>query len=119
MIGAVIPLPMGRSSLLQRMRMADTDKISLTALVCGIVSIFMFPLLFGGLGIALGIVGMSRNEKGSTSYDLARAGLICGIVGLALWVLTVAIMNSLGITPNSLLGELGASGTGAPEQPAF
>lgn len=92
----------------------NVEKVSIVALVCGLISIFIFPLLFGTAGIVLGYTVMSRVEdKTSRSYANGRIGLIAGIVGIALWFITLATMGLFGLNPNSLLGGAGSSGPSA------
>lgn len=83
----------------------NVDSLSVAALICGLVSIFIFPLLFGITGIGLGLWVMGNVEdKGSRAYANGRIGVIAGTVGLVLWVLTLAAMGILGFDANSLLG---------------
>lgn len=65
----------------------NNNGMSIAALVCGIASIvFLFisgwvAAVLGVLGIVFGISGR-KNSAGSAG--MATAGMICGIVGLAL-----------------------------------
>ena len=84
------------------------ERAALIAMICGLVSIFIFPILFGTLGIVLGYTVMSRiDDKESHAYSTARIGLIAGVVGLALWVVTLASMGFLGIDQGVLAGNPG------------
>lgn len=49
--------------------------MSIAALVCGIVGLFVGGLILGPLAIIFGAIGMKRGGRG-----MAIAGLICGIV---------------------------------------
>lgn len=91
----------------------NDGKLSIAALVCGIVSIFIFPLAFGAAAIIFGVVVQGRVEKDSREYQYARLGIVLGIVGLVFWVISLAALNYLGFNANSLFG-----GTVEP-QPAF
>ena len=59
------------------------SSFSIASAVCGLVSIFVFPYIFGIAAIILGIVGISRQEKNKNS---ASAGIIVGIIGI-IWAL--------------------------------
>ncbi|MDO4532556.1 MAG: DUF4190 domain-containing protein [Coriobacteriia bacterium] len=82
----------------------SSEKLALAALICGITSIFIFPLAFGSAGIIFGILVQDRVEKDSRAYQNARLGILFGIIGLALWVFTLATMNYLNVDLNSFFG---------------
>jgi len=46
-----------------------------SALVCGILGMFLIPVVLSVLAIIFGAIGINRNEK------YAKAGLILGIIG--------------------------------------
>ena len=51
---------------------------SIIAIVCGILAVFLLPILFGPIGIVLAIVGRYRAEP------LWKVGLAVAIVGMLL-----------------------------------
>ena len=64
------------------MNMDNNNSSSSTAsLICGLVSIFILPFIFGIASIILGIIGISKQEEKKSS---AVAGIILGIIGV-LW----------------------------------
>ncbi len=64
--------------------MQDPGKgLAIAALVLGIVSFFCFPIITGVLGI---VFGAAAKSKGCRS-GMATAGIVCGAVGLGLWIL--------------------------------
>lgn len=84
----------------------NIEGLAVAAMVCGLVSILVFPLLFGVVGIGLGLwVTNNLEDKESRAYSNARIGIIAGIVGLALWIITLALMGMLGIDTSALLGS--------------
>ena len=86
------------------------EKLAIGSLVCGLASFFFFPLAFGSVGIALGLIVQDREEPGSRAYQNARCGIICGIVGLALWIVALFVQNYLNLDLSSLFGgQSGAS----------
>lgn len=91
----------------------NNERLALAAFVCGIVSIFIFPLAFGSAGIIFGIMAQDRVERDTRAYQYARMGILLGIVGLALWVLALFMANYLSFDMNSFFG-----GT-APQPSAF
>ena len=67
---------------------------AVAALVCGIISFFLFAFICGPLGIIFGGVAKS---KGSTS-PMATAGIVCGAIGFGLYlILLVAAEATLGL----------------------
>lgn len=67
---------------------ADPGKgMAIAAMVLGIVSFFCFPAITGALGIIFGCVAKG---KGSRS-GMALAGIICGAIGIALWLLMLVL----------------------------
>ncbi len=52
------------------------NNLGLASLICGIVSIFIFPFIFGIVGVILGIVGISKQEDKKV-YSII--GIILGI----------------------------------------
>lgn len=69
----------------------STDPKAIASLVCGIVSIFFLGLVLGIIAIALGSQVRKSAAVGTTSYKLATAGMIVGIVGLVGWALSLMI----------------------------
>ncbi len=69
--------------------------LAIASLVLGIVSFFCFPLVTGLLGIIFGGVAKSKGFRGG----MATAGIVCGVIGLALWVLMLAFCGGLSLIP--------------------
>ena len=72
----------------------DGDVYAIISLVLGILSVIfsfgylVFPCAFGIPAIILGNVGFERSEE---KKSLAKAGKICGIIGIifgVLWIIT-------------------------------
>ena len=66
-----------------------TDGLGVAGMVCGICGIFMgwMYLVLPILGIVFGGVAISRINKGTRSgRGMAQAGLVTGIIGLAIWL---------------------------------
>ena len=63
---------------------------AIAALVMGILSFFIVPLLFGGLGIVFGALAKNKGYRGG----MATAGIVCGIIGIALWIIMIAFIES-------------------------
>ena len=68
--------------------------MAVASLILGIISFFLFPVVTGTLGIILGGVAKSKGYRGG----MATAGLVCGAIGLALWLLMIiALQNASAI----------------------
>lgn len=53
--------------------------ISKASLICSIISFFIFPFIFGIIGVVLGVIGISRQEENQV-YSLL--GIIIGIISV-------------------------------------
>ncbi len=61
--------------------MDNNNSTSIASLVCGIVSFFILPFIFGIASVILGIIAISRQEEKKT-YGVI--GIVLGIIGV-LW----------------------------------
>lgn len=59
----------------------NNNSTSIASLVCGIVSFFILPFIFGIASVILGIIAISRQEEKKT-YGVI--GIVLGIIGV-LW----------------------------------
>ena len=57
------------------------NSMSIASFICGIVSFFILPFIFGIVSIILGIIAFSRQEE---KNGYAAIGIILGIIGV-LW----------------------------------
>lgn len=88
-----------------------TDGMSIASLVCGIVGlVFMFIPIIYGVGIIPSILGIIfgniskkkiRQNPNLEGYGMAKAGFICGIIGV---VLSVISLIGCGILISELSG---------------
>ena len=83
---------------------SNNEKLSIAALVCGLTSIFIFPLAFGAAGIIFGLMVQDRVEKDTREYQNARLGIVFGILGLVFWIVSLVTLNYLGFDANSFFG---------------
>ena len=75
----------------------DNEKKSTTALVLGILSLFLWIIPLFGLPIA--IVGLVLSIKGVKAHQkLAMAALVCSIIGLVLVIANFSIGAYMGAT---------------------
>ncbi|WP_206427345.1 DUF4190 domain-containing protein [Clostridium rectalis] len=87
-----------------------TDGMAIASLVCGIVGlVFLFMPIVYGLGIIPAILaivfgniskGKIRKDPNLDGYGMAKAGFICGVVGV---VLVVISLIGCGLLVGSLL----------------
>ena len=66
------------------------------SLVLGILAVVTFvvwgALIFGPLAIVFGVLGKNETQReGKSGHGMAVAGLVLGIVGIALWAVFLAI----------------------------
>ncbi len=57
----------------------ENNSMSIASLICGIVSIFILPFIFGIASIILGIIAISKQEE---KKNYAVLGIILGIIGV-------------------------------------
>lgn len=57
------------------------------SIICGAIAFFVFPVIFGPLGIVFGVISWkSGNSRGLRGLVVSVAGLVVGmIVGALLW----------------------------------
>ncbi|MEJ5186262.1 MAG: DUF4190 domain-containing protein [Candidatus Geothermincolales bacterium] len=68
------------------------------SLICGILGLIVFPLIFSVLAIVLGQA--AKNEISNSGGQLtgagsATAGIVLGIIGLVFWVIFLAVTFAL------------------------
>jgi len=63
---------------------------AIAGIISGVVAVFLIPILFGPLGVVLGIVGLARGSRGP-----GIAAIIVGILGLVLGVVLAAFLYPL------------------------
>jgi hypothetical protein len=81
-----------------------TSGISVAAMILGIVGIvFLWAPFLGGvsslLGIIFGAIGLSHIKKNPnlSGRGMAVTGLVCGIIGIAAWIIFIITIGALGI----------------------
>lgn len=94
--------------------------LGIASMVCGILSILTIccmaavpflvyaPVVLGIVAIVLGIVQLVKNE----SKGMAIAGIICGIVGILIFIAFLVI----GLAGMAMLSEMGLDGTESVEE---
>lgn len=66
---------------------------AIASMVCGIISFICCAVVTGILGIVFGTVAKSKGSKSG----MATAGIICGAIGLGLWIIMLIAGFSLNI----------------------
>ena len=67
--------------------------LAIASMILGIISLLCFPAITGTLGIIFGGIAKS---KGCTS-GMATAGIVCGVIGVALWLLMLVACGGTGL----------------------
>lgn len=76
---------------------AQGKGLAVASLILGIVSFFCFAIITGILAIVFGSIAKSKGYRGG----LATGGIVCGIIGVALWLLMIIFM------PTAIFGLFG------------
>jgi hypothetical protein len=64
--------------------------MAVAGFVCALVGIFLFQFILGPLGIIFGAIGWARANSGAPRKGLAVAGVIIGILDLAILIVVLA-----------------------------
>jgi len=72
----------------------QTSKKAVASLVLGILGVLVAPIIFSTLAIIFGAIAAkeTRRERGLGGRGMAIAGIVLGIVGLALGLLVTGLM---------------------------
>lgn len=84
--------------------------LAIGSMVCGIVGI-VFCMCYSAVGIILGIVAivlavLSKNKNNGVMQGMAKAGLICGIVALAINIISIIIAAFILTSTTSFIDSL-------------
>jgi uncharacterized protein DUF4190 len=67
-----------------------SNGLAIAGMVCGIVGLIVFAFILGPLAIIFGGVGLSRAKSGAPHRNMAWAGIILGVIDIALFAVLVA-----------------------------
>lgn len=72
-----------------------TSGLSMAALICGIIGLFMNPMSV--VAIILGALGLSETSKDPSlkGRGMAVAGIVLGIVAVIVWIIVFAVAGSI------------------------
>jgi hypothetical protein len=73
-----------------------SNGLAIAGLVCGIVGLFLFNIILGPLAIIFGGVGLSRANRGAAHHHMAMAGIILGILDIAIFVVMLVAASHNG-----------------------
>ena len=71
-------------------------------MVLGIISLLCYPVITGVLAIIFGAVAKSKGCKSG----MATAGIVCGIIGLALWLIMLIAFDSVLLLFSEMFSEM-------------
>lgn len=80
---------------------AGTEPTAIAALICGIIGVVSCPYVLSVAALVLGLVARSkiRATPGLGGGGMATAGVVLGIVGLVVGVLTTVLWRGLHVGP--------------------
>jgi len=68
------------------------NTLSIIAIVCGVVAVIFLPIVFGPIGIILGVIGKTRHER------LSTIAIVVAVVGMVVgFILGAIVMNQMGL----------------------
>lgn len=88
-----------------------TSGKAITSLVCGILSIVMpfIGFILGVLAIVFGILSRNEIKRGEGKIEgggMATAGLVCGIIGIAVVIFWVSIVGVIAGIISKFISEM-------------
>lgn len=66
--------------------------LAIAGMILGIISLLCFPYITGVLGIIFGAIAKSKGCRSG----MATAGIVCGAIGVGLWLIMIIACNSVG-----------------------
>ncbi len=69
--------------------------LAIASMICGIVSFLCFAIVCGTLGIVFGAIAKNKGSKSG----MATAGIVCGAIGLGLWLITLIACGGMSFIP--------------------
>lgn len=73
--------------------------LAIAGMILGIISLLCFPAVTGTLGIIFGAVAKSKGCKSG----MATAGIVCGVIGIALWLLMLVACDTTALLFSSFM----------------
>ena len=70
--------------------------LAISGFVCSLVGLFLLNVILGPLGIIFGGIGLSRANDGAPHRGLAIAGIVIGVIDVALFVVIVLALSHHG-----------------------
>ncbi len=67
--------------------------MAVASMILGIISFFCFAVITGILAVIFGAVAKSKGNRSG----MATAGIVCGAIALALWLIGIVMMCSTGM----------------------
>ena len=67
--------------------------LAIAGLVCGLVGLFLFPIVLGPLAIIFGAIAYSKAKHGAAHKGMAIAGLVLGIVDIAVMIIVAVAIS--------------------------
>lgn len=67
---------------------------AIASMVCGILGLLMFGIIFGPIAIGLGVSAkndIKQNPQEIQGKCQATAGIVCGVIAIILWAIVLAI----------------------------
>jgi Domain of unknown function (DUF4190) len=86
---------MGSATTSQVQGAPKTSSMAFSSLMFGIVGIVFFGIIFGPLAIIFGAIAIKRINEKPLEYQgrgMARAGIICGIIGIVVYIVIIILV---------------------------
>jgi hypothetical protein len=68
--------------------------LAIAGLVCGLIGLFLYPIVFGPLAIVFGGVGLAKANRGAGHKGMSIAAIVLGVIDLLLIVVLAVALNN-------------------------
>lgn len=119
-----MPLEGGYTAPAVAARAGRTNPLAIVSLVVGMLALILIPtcvvlgpvsLVLGGIAVGLSIVARNQmGQRGQAGDELARVGLILGIIAVSLGLAETMLIAILTAVGPSVVGGLDATATVVP-----
>jgi hypothetical protein len=73
-----------------------SNGLAVASMVCGIVGLVLFNVILGPLAIIFGGIGLARANRGAAHHHMAVAGIVLGVIDIALFVVLLVAASHNG-----------------------
>ena len=73
-----------------------SNGLAIAGLVCGLLGLFLFPVVLGPLALVFGLVALNKAKRGAGHRGMAIAAVVLGVIDVLLFVVLLAAVADAG-----------------------